>query len=135
MNEMLCVLFLFCSSIVGGGIPTQEGQVSYLPGFNVLLAHNYLDGHYFANIEPGNTMITYGTKRREYVVTEVIVAQAEEPDSPQTMLWIDGQWMNPVQMYYRAGILETDTLVLITCAEGNGLMNWGRRIIIGHEIR
>lgn len=137
METLVCVFFLFCSTIVGGDIPNEPGKVSYINnGLNVILAHNHLDGRHFSEMEVGDMIRVYDNGWTEYKVTEIIAAQAETPESDQTRLFIDGRWMTPTETYQRI-FWGYNTITLMTCIEKDGNWSWGRLFVTGerHDIR
>jgi hypothetical protein len=130
---MLCILFLFCSLVTYGEVPSQMGRVSYLPSNAItLLAHNYLDGYYFSDIETGDMIRYYSDEWTDYKVTRVIEAQALKLDTANTPLLIDGAWLTPVQVH-RKILNDPDSLVLLTCLYKNDSWTWGRLFVVAER--
>lgn len=138
---MLCVVLLFCASIIQGqgvSVTNNEGEVTRYPLTNSItfLAHDYLDGKYFSEIEIGDTIIYLDgdpSTRSLYKVTEIIAAQASDPQSVTTDLWIDGQWMDVAQAYERVGYTDQRKLVLQTCISTD-VPAWGRLFVIAKPV-
>lgn len=95
-----------------------------------LLAHNYLAGAIFAELELGlDVALVYGDgKVRNYRVDEIRTFQALSPNSPYSD-FIDLE--NPAQVLTAAEVFtqiyaEEGRLVFQTCIERNGELSWGR---------
>lgn len=129
---MLCVFLVFCSLITSGGVPADAGQVSQWND-NVYLAHNYLDGKYFSELNVGEDIHYYdGVDWNDYVITEVIEAPASDPYSQTTALLVYGEWRSPYWVHQNIYNLP-DTIVLQTCVEKDGNQAWGRLFIIAER--
>jgi hypothetical protein len=128
-DQMICVFFLLCSSILQGNIPTYPDVVSQ---FNapalVFIAHNTEDGQYFDDIQVGN-VIHYndGNEWMGYAM------QATEPDSPRTRLIWNGDALTPEQIHQQIFNVP-DTLILFTCIYKDGNFRWGRLFVIADRI-
>ena len=131
---MICAFFLFCSLIVPGTtVPDQMGQVGkFTPAPNVILAHNYLDGSYFSQLQPGNVVHVDDAGWKSYRVREVIEAQALHPESDTTPLWIDGAWRDPAWVW--VNVYWNNDLVLQTCVYRADLWTWGRLFVIADRV-
>lgn len=133
---MICVLLLFCSMIVSGGVPSAPGMVSrfQIPYGNVYLAHNDLDGQFFSELAPGQFIrFNDGKEWIDYEVTEVIEAQALEPYSLTTPLMVYGKWRSP-EWVHRNIYTGKDRLVLQTCIYKDGNWAWGRLFIVAERL-
>lgn len=122
---MICVFFLFCSTIVNHEAIYPNQVYQFLP--NVLTAHNFADGQYFSELEPGNMIRYYDGAWKDYRVTEVLQMQAVPPDSPRPLL--DG---HSVEWVYN-NIYSKD-LVLQTCVKKGNNWTWGRLFVIAEEV-
>jgi hypothetical protein len=120
---MLCVILLFCASVVQGSgafVTLNDGEVTLFPMAQsiTLLAHNNLQGRRFSEIEVGDAILYLDDNldnETAYVVTEIVDAQASDTLSEQTKLFIDGEWMSVEQSWRRVGYFDADKLVLQTC--------------------
>jgi len=99
-----------------------------------LLAHNYLSGAHFSNIDIGTKIfLVYGDgSSKEYTVTTIKQYQALSPDDPYSNFinleepGIQVSSTNVTkEMYGTSG-----SLVLQTCITKDGNLNWGRLFII-----
>lgn len=104
-------------------------------GTTALLAHNYLLGGHFFNIDLGEVLtLVYGDGHfQTYRVIEVLEYQALAPNSPYSD-FVDlqdpaGTRINSTALFYRVYAQE-GKLVLQTCIEANGEPSWGRLFII-----
>ena len=132
---MICVLLLFCSFIVQGDVaPDHSVQVAQFdaPAI-VLLAHNYLDGRFFSDIEIGN-YIHYetGGEWTDYKVVDIRTFEALQPDSIFTQLF-DGLNVYSPQKIHEQIFNDPDTLVLQTCIYNNNRLNWGRLFVVAER--
>lgn len=129
---MLCVLFLFCSAVLSqADAPPYPGYVAQFAP-NVLIAHNTLDGGYFAEIAEGDMLRYYDGKWKDYRVSQVIRAQALTPDSPTSLFLWDGQIYSPPALWGR--LYQPDALTLLTCIRRGDLWTWGRLFVIGKRV-
>jgi hypothetical protein len=122
---MICAFFLFCSLVTAGDVPLDPGEVARFVRITsptpsiVLLAHNYLDGAYFHQLEPGDMLRYYDEGWTDYRVTEIVDAKASDRFSTKTLLYIDG-WLTPRQVHKKM-FGDPDNLVLFTCSEAGRL--------------
>jgi hypothetical protein len=125
------------------GEPTDPGFVSttddiatqflyayiYADGNIGLLAHNYLAGRYFFNIQSGDIVeIIYGDGRVEdYAIDEIRQYQALSPRSP-TSNFLDletGETLTSTDLFYR--VYGGDKRVTFqTCIDRDNNSEWGR---------
>lgn len=111
---MICVFWLFCSLVMNQTTaPIYEGQVAQFRP-NVLIAHNYLDGVYFKELEPGDMIRYYDGEWEDYKVTQVYETKNPDP-----------KWV------YRE--VFTKDLVLQTCIYKDGDLNWGRLFVVAEK--
>jgi hypothetical protein len=132
---MICVFFLFCSSIIQGDIPTYRGSVSQfdVPAL-VFIAHNSQDGIYFDSIQVGNVIHYYdGNEWVGYRVRELRAMQATEPDSMRTELIWNGDALTPEQIHQQIFNVP-GTMILFTCISKDGNFRWGRLFVIADRI-
>jgi hypothetical protein len=131
---VLCALLLFCSQIISGNVPLYEGAVARFPApAVVLMAHNNLDGQYFAELEPGNMLRYYDNAWHDYRIETIRAMQALQPDSTRTYLLEDGS-LYSVADIHRDLFADPDTLVLLTCIYGDGRLNWGRLFVVARKL-
>ncbi|MHB1481102.1 MAG: hypothetical protein ACYCXH_02155 [Bellilinea sp.] len=107
---------------------TQYGSIA-------LLAHNYLLGGQFFDVDMGEVLaLVYGDGHiQTYRVVEVMEYQALSPNSPYSD-FVDlkdptGQRISVTSLFY-AVYAQEGKLVLQTCIEANGEPSWGRLFII-----
>ncbi len=102
-------------------------------GSTGLLAHNYLAGTEFAQIQLGQTVyLVYGDGHtRAYLVTQRLTYRALQPDSAYSS-FVDlssGEKLSAFvlfdSIYDRPG-----SVILQTCIEANGSPTWGRLFVI-----
>lgn len=116
------------------GTATQFGLAAQYET-TALLAHNYLLGEHFFDIEVGeNLSLVYGDGHlKTYRVSEVLEYQALSPNSPYSD-FVDlndpsGSRISVTDLFYRVYAQE-GKLILQTCIEANGEPSWGRLFII-----
>ncbi|MHB8192399.1 MAG: hypothetical protein ACYDGL_03875 [Bellilinea sp.] len=104
-------------------------------GSIALLAHNYLLGGQFFDVDMGGVLaLVYGDGHiQTYRVVEVMEYQALSPNSPYSD-FVDlkdptGQRISVTSLFY-AVYAQEGKLVLQTCIEANGEPSWGRLFII-----
>ncbi|MHB0923011.1 MAG: hypothetical protein ACYC3H_03475 [Bellilinea sp.] len=104
-------------------------------GSIALLAHNYLLGGQFFDVDMGEVLaLVYGDGHiQTYRVVEVMEYQALSPNSPYSD-FVDlkdptGQRISVTSLFY-AVYAQEGKLVLQTCIEANGEPSWGRLFII-----
>jgi hypothetical protein len=99
-----------------------------------LLAHNYLSGSSFSQLEIGHEIrVDYGDGRsEEFVVTEILRYQALDPKNPYSSfinMENSQETLTVKQMFDRA-YLGDHHLTLQTCIAAEGISSWGRLFII-----
>lgn len=115
-------------------LATQFGMAAQY-GSIALLAHNYLLGSQFFDVDTGEVLaLVYGDGRvQTYRVIEVLEYQALSPNSPYSD-FVDlndpsGKRISVTSLFYEVYAQE-GKLVLQTCIEANGEPSWGRLFII-----
>ena len=111
---------------------TQFQQASQL-GSTGVLAHNFLAGAQFSEIQPGQVIyLVYGDGRTSaFVVRDALRYQALQPMSPYSAFvdLADGRHFGTselfVNIYGRRG-----ALILQTCIEAEGVSTWGRLFVV-----
>jgi hypothetical protein len=99
-----------------------------------LLAHNYLGGAKFFQIEPGQLIyLIYGDgSLRLYIVSELLHYQALSPKSFasdfRSLDYSSGQ-LSAQDLFYQI-YAERDGIILQTCISSQGVMAWGRLFVI-----
>jgi hypothetical protein len=127
-----------------GYVSTQPGVATQFRmakdyGTDALLAHNYLSGHLFFELEAGQRVVLiYGDGRvRFYEIKERISYQAITPNSPYSN-FIDLD--NPGTILSAADVFLKNfgigsQLVFQTCIESAGVESWGRLFVKAEPIR
>jgi len=106
-------------------------------GVTALLAHNYLNGRLFFQIQPGHELVlVYGDGQIErYQVTDIQNYQALSPHDVRSdfrdLNGPGGEVISYSQLFERV-YTRSDTVVLQTCIEANGDPSWGRIFIIAN---
>lgn len=104
-----------------------------------LLAHNYLSGAHFYKLDIGTVIhLVYGDgSSKEYQVTAIHQYQALSPDDPFSKFVNLDEPENQIssskvlnEMYGTSG-----SLVLQTCINKDGDLNWGRHFIIASPVK
>lgn len=98
-----------------------------------LLAHNYLSGKTFSQLDVGHEVrLVYSDgKSLEFIVTEILRYQALDPKSPYSSfqnLADQNEVLTVQEMFDRAYL--GDHLTLQTCIAADGISSWGRLFII-----
>jgi len=124
----------FVSSIDG---VVTEFSLASSNGVTGLLAHNYLSGRYFYNIDIGDEIqIIYGDGAiKSYKVIAFEQYQALQPDSPHSR-FVDlesGEQLSATDLFKRV-YLGDHHLTLQTCIQEGGVDSWGRLFIIADPI-
>jgi hypothetical protein len=106
-------------------------------GSIALLAHNYLLGEQFFNIQPGKILsLVYGDGHiQNFRVQEVLEYQALSPNSPYSD-FVDlnaNIRLSVTDLFYKV-YAQKGKLVLQTCIEANGDPSWGRLFIIAEPV-
>lgn len=122
-----------------GFVSTQQNSVTQFAaasqfGTKGLLAHNYLSGAQFFQIELNKVFyLIYGDgSTKSYIVSAIKRYQALQPDSP-TSNFVDLQ--NPGAVISAADLFSRiyarkDQVVFQTCIEKDGNSSWGRIFVI-----
>src|SRR5574340_19368 len=119
-------------------VATQFGMAAQY-GTIALLAHNYLLGLQFFDIEVGKVLtLVYGDGHLQaYRVEQVLQYQALAPNSPYSD-FVDlndpsGSRISVNTLFYQIYAQE-GKLVLQTCIEANGEPSWGRLFIVAQPV-
>jgi len=107
-------------------------------GTNALLAHNYLASGTFSELSYGDRLLLVnGTGIVNiFEVSGLLEFKAQTPDSPTS----DFVNLSSGGIHTAREVFETvydkgpDTLVLQTCIEKNGDLNWGRLFVVSKQI-
>jgi hypothetical protein len=98
-----------------------------------LLAHNYLAGKHFSNLEIEDLLITISADKTisVYQITEISSYQALQPENPYSYF---KDTNNPTQLLTSTALFkeiyrDSQTLVLQTCIAQDGQPSWGRLFI------
>lgn len=99
-----------------------------------LLAHNYLSGSSFLQLDIGHEVsLVYEDGRiEEFVVTEILRYQALDPKNPYSSfinMDNENETLTVKQMFDRAYLGEHH-LTLQTCIAAEGISSWGRLFVI-----
>lgn len=121
-----------------GYISSQENAVTDFRmardyGTIGLLAHNFLAGEAFFQLDVGQTIyLVYGNSEVEsFTIVDVKQFQALLPNSPYSN-FVDlenSEQVSASDLFYQIYGQE-DALILQTCIENNGISTWGRLFII-----
>lgn len=108
-------------------------MVQQMTGNTGLLAHNYLSGTYFFDLQPGQRVVLiYGDGRtEEYIVSHTDEFQALSPNSPTSnFVSLDsGETLSSTDLFYRVyGGGERTTFQ--TCIAQGSEDSWGRLFVI-----
>jgi hypothetical protein len=98
-----------------------------------LLAHNYLAGAHFSEIELGDEIrIVYGDGKVEYyIVKEILRYQALEPNSPTSdFVDLDNKERETAASLFRKTYTGQRHVTLQTCIYADRNMSWGRLFVI-----
>ena len=121
-----------------GFVSNNNGQVTQFAlasqyGNIGLLAHNYLSGKSFSQIEVGQEVrLVYGDGTIKYfLVKEVLQYQAMEPNSPWSSFRHieDNTVLNAEQMFNRDYAGEHH-VTFQTCIQAEGISTWGRLFVV-----
>jgi hypothetical protein len=115
------------------GVATQF-RIAAQYGTVGLLAHNYLSGRYFSQLEVGQEVrLVYGDGQvKTFVVTEVLRYQALQPNNPYSSfrdLNEKGEVLSTEQMFKRV-YFGDHHVTFQTCIEAEGNLSWGRLFVI-----
>ncbi len=98
-----------------------------------LLAHNYLAGAAFSQLQQGQLVyLVYGDGQvSTYIVTQMLQYQALDPENPYSNFvdLSDNAFMSATTLFNSAYGRPGD-LVLQTCIDANGNPSWGRLFIV-----
>jgi len=112
---------------------TYFGMVQSVTGNTGLLAHNYLAGAYFFDLQPGQlvTLIYGDGTTEEYVVSSAEEYQALSPNSPTSnfVSLSSGETLTSTDLFYRVFGGGTRTTFQTCIAQGNE-DSWGRIFVI-----
>jgi hypothetical protein len=111
---------------------TQFGMAAQFGNIG-LLAHNYLAGEKFFDLEIGQQIyVFHGTESVEiFVVTEIIEYQAISPNSPYSDFTdlATGSTLNANDLFHK--VYKGDRHITFqTCIEKDGELSWGRLFVI-----
>ena len=98
-----------------------------------LVAHNYLAGESFFNLEVGDEVrIVYGDSKVEtFVVYEILQYQALQPNSPYSSFRnLDRDETLTVNQMFKRVFVSDGYVTFQTCIEKDGASTWGRLIVI-----
>lgn len=118
-------------------VVTQFAMASQY-GTTGLLAHNYLAGAYFSQIEMGQTIVLVNNDKSlaYYKVEKIESFQALQPTSPYSDFRVlDGsdRVLTATEMFTNI-YMQSGKLVLQTCIEEAGDLSWGRLFITATPI-
>lgn len=108
------------------GMASQYGNVG-------LLAHNFLSGELFSQLQVGQEIrLVYGDGRVEYfIVTEILRYQATQPTSPYSSFRnVDKDETFTAEQMFKRVYLGDRHVTFQTCIEANGNSSWGRLFVI-----
>ena len=107
-------------------LPTRYGNVG-------LIAHNFLSGKYFLELQPGDflyLMDGFG-KRRRYLVSSIRRYQALQPRSPRSnFIDLDTQEFCSASEVFKRVYTGSHRVVLQTCIQKGSIEEWGRHFVI-----
>ena len=121
-----------------GYVSSNDGQATQFAmasqyGNVGLLAHNYLSGRSFSQIEVGQEVrLVYGDGRVEYfIVTEILQYQALQPNSQWSSFRSlkDDITLSAEQMFKRVYTGDRH-LTFQTCIQAEGISSWGRLFVV-----
>ncbi|MBK9006113.1 MAG: hypothetical protein CNIPEHKO_03186 [Anaerolineales bacterium] len=98
-----------------------------------LVAHNYLAGESFFNLEAGDEVrIVYGDSKVEtFVVYEILQYQALQPNSPYSSFQnLDRDETLTVNQMFKRVFVSDGYVTFQTCIEKDGISTWGRLFVI-----
>lgn len=99
-----------------------------------MLAHNYLAGNTFFQLQAGQDVyLVFGDgSLQKYTIVDILSYQALQPNSPYSNflnMKDAGDFLSAEELFYKVYAQE-DALVLQTCIENQGIETWGRLFII-----
>jgi len=98
-----------------------------------LVAHNYLAGESFFNLEAGDEVrIVYGDSKVEtFIVYEILQYQALQPNSPYSSFQnLDRDETLTVNQMFKRVFVSDGYVTFQTCIEKDGISTWGRLFVI-----
>jgi hypothetical protein len=107
-------------------LPSQYGNVG-------LLAHNYLSGELFFDLEMGQQVsLVYGDGRVEtFVIDQILKYQAFEPNSPYSNFRdLSTDDVLTAEQVFRKAYTGDRRVTFQTCIKAYGLSTWGRIFVI-----
>lgn len=125
-----------------GFVSTIEGVVTQFSmpnkyGITGLLAHNYLSGRHFSDLEIGDKVkLIYGDGDiKEYQIADIQRYQALQPNSPhsQFLNLSTGEKLSASQLFERV-YTGNHHLTFQTCIQEGSEDSWGRLFIIANPI-
>ncbi|MDX1436528.1 MAG: hypothetical protein R3335_06945 [Anaerolineales bacterium] len=119
------------------GVATQFGPAEKY-GTIGLLAHNYLAGTEFFNLEEGQRVhLVYGDGEvKEFIVSEIHQYRAGQPNSPYSDFYdLDngGEKYSAKEIFHMMYNRDGD-VVFQTCIEEEGISTWGRLFVIATPV-
>jgi hypothetical protein len=114
------------------GLPSQYGTTG-------LLAHNFLSGKLFSEIQVGDIVsVVFGDgSTAHFQVDEIETYQALSPNSPYSQFIDlnspDGQVLTSANLFNRV-YTEADRVVFQTCIASNGEPSWGRLFVTATRV-
>lgn len=99
-----------------------------------MLAHNYLAGQTFFDLETGQAVyLVFGDGTiQKYTIVNILSYQALQPNSPYSnFLNLDdsGEYLTASELFYNVYGQE-GSLILQTCIENQGVESWGRLFVV-----
>jgi len=99
-----------------------------------MLAHNYLAGDMFFQLEDGQSVyLVFGNGSfQKFTIVDILSYQALQPNSPYSNflnLEDPNEYLSAADLFYKVYGQE-EALVLQTCIENQGIESWGRLFII-----
>ena len=114
-----------------------EFEMSRDYGVTGLMAHNYLAGEYFLNLQEGDIVqIIFGDgKIKRYAISDIQRFQALQPNSPRSQ-FLDlatSEQISATQLFKRV-YMGDHHLTLQTCIQEGSVDTWGRMFVIAEQI-
>ena len=102
-------------------------------GTTGLLAHNYLAGATFFNLEAGDEVrLVYGDGKVDYfVIYEILKYEALQPNSPYSSFRsLETDEVFSVEKVFKRVFFSDGNITFQTCIEKDGDLSWGRLFVI-----